>query len=171
MTLPLSALSYGIILEAMTFVVSPLSPGVLIVQFDEFLTTQTPSMTKFRADVQKGFQAFEEMVASEDEVVTGAFRMNAADFRYGMGGPGPVRKDKVSPIEFICIALLILVWWDKMSLRATAKAIKEMRREVRSEHVDVRMKTRVGKAMITFLKGIKPELIRGCRVTVEEGKG
>ncbi|KXN91873.1 hypothetical protein AN958_11175 [Leucoagaricus sp. SymC.cos] len=110
------------------------SPGLMqntgsIIQFEKFLNTQTPLMAKFRADVQKGFQAFEEMAASEDEVVTGAFRMNAADFGYGMGGPGPVRKDKVSPIEFICIALLILVWRDKMSLRAMAKAIKEMRRE------------------------------------------
>ncbi|KXN86966.1 hypothetical protein AN958_09419 [Leucoagaricus sp. SymC.cos] len=106
------------------------SPGLMqntgsITRFERFLTTQTPLIAKFRADVQKGFQAFEEMAASEDEVVSGAFRMNAADFGYGMGGPGPIRKGKVSPIKFICVTLLILVWLDKMSLRAMAKVIKE----------------------------------------------
>ncbi|KAJ3566075.1 hypothetical protein NP233_g7229 [Leucocoprinus birnbaumii] len=38
-----------------------------------------------------------------------------------------------------------------------AKAIIEMRRQVRSEHVNVRMNTRIGKTMITFIKDIKLE--------------
>ncbi|KXN81042.1 hypothetical protein AN958_06263 [Leucoagaricus sp. SymC.cos] len=46
--------------------------------------------------------------------------MNAADFGYSIGGPGPARKDKVWLLDFICIALLILVWRGKMSLRAMA---------------------------------------------------
>jgi hypothetical protein len=38
-----------------------------------------------------------------------------------------------------------------------AASIRDMRMGVRSEHVDVRMNTRVGKTMILFLKDIKPE--------------
>ncbi|KXN84304.1 hypothetical protein AN958_12768 [Leucoagaricus sp. SymC.cos] len=94
----------------------------------------------------------------------------ATDFECGIGEPGSARKDKVSPIEFICITPLILVWRDKISLRAMAKVMKAMRMEVRNEHVDVRMNTGVGKAMITFLKGIKPEQYEDAMSPSKEGR-
>ncbi|KXN80709.1 hypothetical protein AN958_08242 [Leucoagaricus sp. SymC.cos] len=118
-----------------------------ISQFERFLDHANTFIDELSSGRAEGVPG---AAASKDEVVTGAFRINAADFEYGIGGSGPVREDKVSPIQFIWIALLILVWRDKMSLRAMAKAIREMRREVRSEHVDVWMNTRVGKTMITF---------------------
>lgn len=109
------------------------------------------------------------MVVSEDKAVSGAFRMTAKEFaNHSLTGAAATGVTKVSPIEFICMSLLVLVWRERMGMRAMAKAIREMRREVRREHVDIRLNTKVGKTMIGFLKNIKME---DYETDEEGGKG
>ncbi|KXN83519.1 hypothetical protein AN958_01343 [Leucoagaricus sp. SymC.cos] len=81
-----------------------------IAQFEKFLVHENTFINELSSGCAEGVSG---VTTSEDEVVMGAFRMNAAEFGYGIGGPGPVRRDRVSPIEFICIARLILIWRDK----------------------------------------------------------
>ncbi|TFK19224.1 hypothetical protein FA15DRAFT_697665 [Coprinopsis marcescibilis] len=63
---------------------------------------------------------------------------------------------KVSPIEFICVSLLISVYRTKMSMAQLSAAIAGLRDDVRSTHVDIRMNNRVAKTMLDYVRGIKP---------------
>ncbi|KAJ3971579.1 hypothetical protein EV361DRAFT_949578 [Lentinula raphanica] len=67
---------------------------------------------------------------------------------------------KVSPIEMICLSLLIYVHGvlpspgHRMDLAELSETIVEMRHHVREEHKDIRMNDRVGKTMIEFIQSI-----------------
>ncbi|THU97548.1 hypothetical protein K435DRAFT_60783 [Dendrothele bispora CBS 962.96] len=73
----------------------------------------------------------------------------------------PSLYQKVSPIEMICIPVLIYAHGvypgtnDRLSLHELASAITEMRANVRSQHKDIRMNDRVGKSMIEFIRSIQ----------------
>ena len=135
------------------------SPSLLantgsIVQVESWLSAkqQSPS-SQFKSDVTAGFSFLEAMLNSSDSTITSPF--HAYD-----SGKASRKVQKVSPIEFICISLLVLIWHTKLSAKAIADAITCMRKAVRDEHVDVRMNTRVGGTMITFIKElavIEPE--------------
>jgi len=105
-------------------------------------------------------------VVDKDKNISGVFRMSAADFG------GTTSAVKVSPIEFICITLLVWVWGGKLGKRALSKAIEDMRRNVRQEHVDIRLNTKVGKTMITFFKNLRPGDYSGLDGDISaKGKG
>ncbi|KAJ3800978.1 hypothetical protein GGU11DRAFT_742007 [Lentinula aff. detonsa] len=67
---------------------------------------------------------------------------------------------KVSPIEMICLSLLIYVHGilpspnDRLDLVQLRDIIEEMRHDVREQHKDIRMNDRVGKTMIEFIQSI-----------------
>ncbi|KIM81490.1 hypothetical protein PILCRDRAFT_821276 [Piloderma croceum F 1598] len=62
---------------------------------------------------------------------------------------------KMSPIEFIMISVLVAAHKDKLTPSQLSVAIGEMRAHARTEHVDIRMNTRVGKTMMKFIKEFK----------------
>ncbi|KAJ3576662.1 hypothetical protein NP233_g282 [Leucocoprinus birnbaumii] len=124
-----------------------------IQQLESFLTSLKSLSNTFKANVTAGFTTLQTMLTSSDPAITLPFKITTAE----LGQDTAHKNDKVSPIEFICICLLVLVWRQQMSLKGMAKAIIEMRRQVCVEHVDIRMNTRVGKTMITFVKDIKLE--------------
>ncbi|KAF9442099.1 hypothetical protein P691DRAFT_638967, partial [Macrolepiota fuliginosa MF-IS2] len=117
-----------------------------VTQLESFLTESTPVDQSWRKRVTRTFEIFQSMVENKDTAISGVFRMAASEFNTSASS-----RTKVSPIEFICITLLVFVWHEKLNVPAMANAIKDMRREVRREHVDIRMNTKVGKTMITFL--------------------
>jgi len=65
---------------------------------------------------------------------------------------------KLSPIEMICIPLLIYVHGvlpsnnSKMDPVELSQAIEDMRHDVRVQHKDIRMNDRVGKTMVEFIQ-------------------
>jgi len=127
------------------------SPSLLahtgsIVQVESWLSAKHQSLSpQFKSDVTAGFSFLEGMLNSDDPTITAPF--HAIEF-----DKETHRKQKVSPIEFICISLLVCIWYTRLSVKSMADAITRMRKAVRSEHVDVRMNTRVGGTMITFIK-------------------
>lgn len=127
------------------------SPSLLahtgsIVQVESWLSAKHQSLSpQFKSDVTAGFSFLEGMLNSDDPTITAPF--HAIEF-----DKETHRKQKVSPIEFICISLLVCIWYMRLSAKSMADAITRMRKAVRSEHVDVRMNTRVGGTMITFIK-------------------
>jgi len=117
-----------------------------IIQIESWLSAKQQSLSpQFKSDVTAGFSFLEAMLNSNDPTITAPF--NAIE-----SGKETHRKPKVSPIEFICISLLVCIWHTRLSVKGMADAITRMRKAVRSEHVDVRMNTRVGGTMITFIK-------------------
>ncbi|KAF9475571.1 hypothetical protein BDN70DRAFT_813905, partial [Pholiota conissans] len=68
---------------------------------------------------------------------------------------------KISPVEFIGIVLLIYANKDKASLAQISAGIGEMRGQVRSEHIDIRMNTRVTKTILDFISEWTPKKITG----------
>ncbi|KAF6752450.1 hypothetical protein DFP72DRAFT_1070396 [Ephemerocybe angulata] len=68
---------------------------------------------------------------------------------------------KVAPLEFVFIAVFIAVHKDKMTMKDLSVWIGKMRSDVRSQHVDVRLNTRVGKTMIDFIRATKTKLSDG----------
>ncbi|KIJ67418.1 hypothetical protein HYDPIDRAFT_84041 [Hydnomerulius pinastri MD-312] len=63
---------------------------------------------------------------------------------------------RVSPVEFVMMCLLISVDMDNLSPREIAEKIGAMRVQVRKEHVDIRMNSRVAKTLFDFIKGNPP---------------
>jgi hypothetical protein len=59
---------------------------------------------------------------------------------------------KMSPIEFVMISVLVAVHKDSLTPSELSVAIGQMRAHARTQHVDIRMNTRVGKTMIEFIK-------------------
>jgi len=118
-----------------------------IVQIESWLSAKQQSLSpQFESDVTNGFSFLEAMLSSSDPAITSPFRAIASSKEASRKG------QKVSPIEFICISLLVCIWYTRLSIKSMADAITRMRKAVRSEHVDVRMNTRVGGTMITFIK-------------------
>lgn len=125
-----------------------------VIQLESFLNDTNSLPQKFRNQVIHTFEVFESMASDPDPEISGPFKMSSAEFA-GLPGRSTKLNTKVSPIEFICICLLLLVWREKLSKKAMARAIRDMRRDVRKEHVDIRLNTKVGKTMIAFMKSIK----------------
>lgn len=63
---------------------------------------------------------------------------------------------KVAPIEIICIIALISFYKDKLTMEELSDAIRDMRADVRQKHEDVRMNSRIGKTMMTYIHNINP---------------
>ena len=68
---------------------------------------------------------------------------------------------KLSPVEFICVGLLIGVCGvgigggkARLGLEGLSREIERMREVVRAEHVDIRMNDRVAKTMLGFIRGV-----------------
>lgn len=64
---------------------------------------------------------------------------------------------KVSPAEFIGIAVLIHVWKAKLSAGALKKAICSMRLSVREKEQDIRTNKRVMELLWTFIRQMNPD--------------
>jgi hypothetical protein len=63
--------------------------------------------------------------------------------------------NKMSPIEFIMICVLVAVQKDKLTPSQLSAAIGKMRVDARKKHVDIRMNYRVGKTMMEFIRAFK----------------
>lgn len=120
-----------------------------IPQLECFLSDPAPLSPSFRSNVIRTFQAYESLVVDEDKNISGVFQLSAADF----GGTTTVVK--ILPVEFIYITILVWVWAEKLGKRALSEAIKDMRRNVRQEHIDVRLKTKVSKTVIDVFKNLR----------------
>ncbi|KAF5363203.1 hypothetical protein D9758_008370 [Tetrapyrgos nigripes] len=83
---------------------------------------------------------------------------------------------KVSPIEMICIAILIFVHGvnakssEKLSPSELSAIIASMRAKVRLEHKDIRMNDRVGKFMIEFIRNVRKEDVPSLSASASAGK-
>lgn len=62
------------------------------------------------------------------------------------------RKERIAPIEFIMINVLISQWKNKTTLKVLAERIGGMRDRVREEHVDIRSNAKVTKTAMGYLK-------------------
>jgi len=89
---------------------------------------------EFRERAEDTFRVFGKLVADAN--------LSAEFLREGW---------KVSPVEFITIALFIAVHKDRMPLARLARRLRAMREHVRAVHVDIRMNQRVAKAFIEFI--------------------
>ncbi|KAJ2923067.1 hypothetical protein H1R20_g14026, partial [Candolleomyces eurysporus] len=90
---------------------------------------------KLKKNIEDAFDKFEELVQSD--------KLNPI-FKLQLRTPSSSRsKPKVSPVEFVGIALLICAHQDKMSLKQLAACIGRMRRELHRDHLDLRLNGRV----------------------------
>jgi len=92
---------------------------------------------------------------------------------------------KLSPVEFICVGLLIGVCGvgiggggggkngkARLGLEGLSREIERMRDVVREEHVDIRMNDRVAKTMLEFIRGVGGESGRvGAGAGVKRKRG
>ncbi|XP_006456991.1 hypothetical protein AGABI2DRAFT_122864 [Agaricus bisporus var. bisporus H97] len=124
-------------------------------QFETFINDPNPVSQKLRDEVLLAFHILENMAVDSDLEISSPFRMATSDFA-GIPGMSTKAKIKVSPVEFICMYLLVFVWKERASPREMARAIRDMRRSVRMEHDDIRTNTKVSKTMVTFIKSINP---------------
>jgi hypothetical protein len=126
-----------------------------IAQFEPFLNDPNPLSQALRDELMFTFQILENMVTGLDPEISSPFRMTASDFA-GIPGASTKAKIKVSPVEFICMYLLVFIWKEQASPREMSRAIRDMRRNVRMEHMDIRTNTKVSKTMVTFIKSLSP---------------
>lgn len=111
---------------------------------EKWLNEETPLSDKFQARMERTFRVY------------GAL---AADVKLG----APLKKYKrLSPIEFILIALLVGVHMDKLSLQQLSAAIAGMREHVRDKHKDIRMNSIVSTTMITYIRALDATKLRGA---------
>ncbi|THU79356.1 hypothetical protein K435DRAFT_558726, partial [Dendrothele bispora CBS 962.96] len=98
------------------------------------------------AFAKKVIETYDMLVA-----MVGDSKLNKAFYAY----------PKVSPIEMICIPILIFAHGvhpkpaDKFTPSELASAISELRARVRREHKDIRMNDRIGKFMVNCIRNIK----------------
>lgn len=126
-----------------------------IPQFEPFINDPTPLSQILRNELIFTFQVLESMAIDPDPEISSPFKMTASDFA-GIPGASTKTRIKVSPVEFICMYLLVFVWKERASPREMSRAIRDMRRNVRIEHMDIRTNTKVSKTMISFIKSISP---------------
>ncbi|KAI0052779.1 hypothetical protein FA95DRAFT_1579796 [Auriscalpium vulgare] len=106
----------------------PVSPAL-----DKWLSRTIAVPKKLRNDVFETFRIFLRL---------------AKDKKYNAAFHKPTR---VSPIEFIMIAVLIYTRRQKSSLMQLSSAIEQMRADVRTKEKDVRTNARVSKALLKFI--------------------
>lgn len=70
------------------------------------------------------------------------------------------KPSRVSPIEFVMIAVLIDLYMTKYTLSQLAIAISKMRADVRQKHADVRANSRVTKTLLAFIADKVPGLMK-----------
>ncbi|KII90455.1 hypothetical protein PLICRDRAFT_173870 [Plicaturopsis crispa FD-325 SS-3] len=111
--------------------------GGAIAQVDKWLSRPEAPTPEFTARVNDTFKVFVRLVRNNK--LNNVFRTPA----------------RVAPIEFILIVVLIAVWKDKADDKQLAKAIGEMRANVREEHRDISLNTRVGSTLMDYIKHLK----------------
>ncbi|KAL0947905.1 hypothetical protein HGRIS_010540 [Hohenbuehelia grisea] len=65
------------------------------------------------------------------------------------------KPEKIAPLEFICIPILIAMKRESMTPAQLAATIGRMREDVRNVHDDIRMNDRVSKTMLNFIASIQ----------------
>ncbi|KAF8970915.1 hypothetical protein BDZ97DRAFT_1789327 [Flammula alnicola] len=125
--------------------------SISMAQLEKWLSIEEPLKSDVHKRVEDTYRIFAEMV--QDTKLNKVFQKPA----------------KISPLEFIVIGLMIFVHKDKVSLAQLSAGIGQMREDVRSEHVDIRMNARVSKTMIEFIKKWVPSMIAGDTGGVASG--
>lgn len=69
-----------------------------------------------------------------------------------------VNPPKIAPIEFITIALMVIIVHPFIEPEEILKKVGDMRENVRKEHVDIRMNSKVGKTLAKFVE----DLVKQC---------
>ncbi|KJA16222.1 hypothetical protein HYPSUDRAFT_147982 [Hypholoma sublateritium FD-334 SS-4] len=112
-------------------------------QLEKWLSIDEPLKASTQKSVEEAFRLFAEIV--QDKKLSKVLRTPA----------------KISPVEFIGISILIYAFRDKATLAQLAAGIADMRRDVRDQHVDIRMNTRVSKTIVDFVKKWSPTKVSG----------
>lgn len=116
---------------------------VTMSRLEKWLNIDEPLNSKTETAIYDTFRVFAEMV--QDDKLKKVF----------------ASPPKISPVEFIGIVLIIFCHKDSRSLAQISAGIEEMRAAVRSEHVDVRLNTRVSKTILDFISNWVPKKIPG----------
>lgn len=122
-----------------------------MLQLEKWLTSAKEPSEDFREKVHNTLNVFVALV--QDSSLNGVFNTPT----------------KVSPIEFIMIALFIAVHKDNLTPAQLSVALGEMRAHTRETHTDIRMNSRVSKTMVEFIKRFK--LPRGKAARAGESAG
>ncbi len=117
-------------------------------QLEKWLSVDEPLKPSTQKAVEDSFRLFAEIV--QDKKLSKILQT-------------PV---KISPVEFIGICILIYAFREKATLAQLAAGIAEMRGDVRDQHVDVRMNSRVSKTIVDFVKKWSPTKISGDKGSV-----
>ena len=117
-------------------------------QLEKWLSVDEPMKPSTQKAVEDSFRLFAEIV--QDKKLSKILQT-------------PV---KISPVEFIGICILIYAFREKATLAQLAAGISEMRSDVRDQHVDVRMNSRVSKTIVDFVKKWSPTKISGDKGAV-----
>lgn len=112
-------------------------------QLEKWLSIDEPLKMSTQKTVEEAFRLFAAIV--QDKKLSKVLRTPA----------------KISPVEFIGISILIYAYRDKATLAQLASGIADMRKDVRDQHVDIRMNTRVSKTIVDFVKKWSPTKISG----------
>jgi hypothetical protein len=108
-----------------------------ISQLEKWLSDGGVVRTTFKTLIEQTFKTFIRII--DDKRLKGRAGLDA----------------RVSPIEFIFIALLLSIFLDKTGLDELSDLIAGMRRAVRVEHKDVRMNNSVAATLFDYVKAIK----------------
>lgn len=111
-------------------------------QLDKWLHTTSPVPSDLRENVLESFKIFVHL--ARDEKLAVCFQ----------------KPTRVSPVEFTMTGVLIYILRKDFTFTQISSAIAKMRGDVRKSHVDIRANTKVVKTMLTFLKNIKPSMVR-----------
>ncbi|KAF7976870.1 hypothetical protein HWV62_5397 [Athelia sp. TMB] len=122
-----------------------------MLQLEKWLNTAKEPSEDFRDKIHNTLNVFVDLV--QDPALNGVFNTPT----------------KVSPIEFIMIAVFISVHKDKLTPVQLSAALSELRADTREKHSDVRMNTKVSKTMVEFVK--KYKLPRGKSPRASETAG
>lgn len=122
-----------------------------ILQLEKWLQRAPEPTPEFREKVYNTFNVFVDLV--QDPSLSEVFS----------------KPTKVSPIEFILIAVLIAVHKDKLTPAQLSEAISDLREDARNKHDDIRMNSRVSRTMVEFIK--KLQVPRGKARDAAESAG
>ncbi|KAK7036164.1 hypothetical protein R3P38DRAFT_2361292, partial [Favolaschia claudopus] len=99
---------------------------------EKWLQNPTPLTPDFASDIENTYRIFEALVR---------------DPHNGTHFPG------IAPIEFIMIGILVHRHKARLSLEGLGRAVGEMRKDVRTRHIDIRINSSVSRTMMAFIDG------------------
>ncbi|KAF9003044.1 hypothetical protein BDQ17DRAFT_1242532 [Cyathus striatus] len=135
---------------------APKNAGTML-QLERWLAIEDQLPDPFIKKVESAFEVFSELVQNK--------KYNKLFTKL------PKVPSKVSPVEFVMIALLLYVHGQRLDHWGLAHAIGGMRENVRDVHVDIRMNNRVAKTMIDYIADMEKDaggVTNGKRKRVDE---